>query len=79
MENKTESGVNCPHCNKPVSGKTAYYCPDCFHAVCPDCAKKSDGVCRRCFFYFGQLRILRCALCKNIEYSKVLSFIAEKM
>lgn len=41
--------ATCKICKKTLDGRTAYVCPDCYKAVCPDCAQKNDGLCRRCF------------------------------
>lgn len=39
----------CRGCKKPVDAKSAYFCPVCGDRLCADCAKKTDGACRRCF------------------------------
>lgn len=39
----------CRGCKKSVDAKNAYFCPTCGDCICADCAKKNNGVCRRCF------------------------------
>lgn len=39
----------CRGCKKSVDAKSAYFCPTCGDCICADCAKKNNGVCRRCF------------------------------
>lgn len=39
----------CRSCGKPLNAKNACRCPQCGEQLCADCARKENGVCRRCF------------------------------
>ena len=44
-----ERTTACQGCKKEIETGKAFFCPDCGEIVCPDCAKKNRGMCRRCF------------------------------
>ncbi len=39
----------CRGCGKPLDRSRTHYCPSCGESVCPECARRNGGVCRRCF------------------------------